>query len=50
MPVMDHNVVPVWNMGLTGEKITVAVLDVGVQHNHPDLKGSFVSLTAKHLK
>lgn len=33
----DINVVPVYGMGLTGAGVTIAVLDDGVQLNHPDL-------------
>ncbi|HEX2473132.1 MAG TPA: S8 family serine peptidase [Lacipirellulaceae bacterium] len=36
----DINVVPVWNMGYTGEGVIVAVIDSGVQMNHPDLIGN----------
>ncbi len=36
----DINVVPAWNMGYTGEGILVAVIDSGVQMNHPDLIGN----------
>lgn len=43
MPVMDHNVVPVYKMGITGRNVTVAVVDDGVEHGHPDLEGNFVS-------
>lgn len=44
MPVMDHNIVPVFKMGYTGKGVTVAVVDEGVQGKHPDLVDSFVSM------
>lgn len=40
---MDHNVVPVYKMEITGKGVTVAVVDDGVIHDHPDLEGNFVS-------
>ena len=41
VPVMDHNVVPVWKSGITGKNVNVAVVDDGVEHGHPDLTGNF---------
>lgn len=37
LPGQDINVTPVWNQGITGEGVLVAVIDNGVQTNHPDL-------------
>ena len=39
----DLNVAPVWNMGYTGAGVTVAVIDSGVQLNHPDLAANISS-------
>lgn len=46
---MDHNVVPVYKMEITGKGVTVAVVDDGVIHDHPDLEGNFVSKFSFHL-
>ncbi len=35
------NVLPAWSAGLTGAPVTVAVVDSGVDLQHPDLVGSF---------
>lgn len=40
----DINVLPVWKMGINGSGITVAVVDDGVDFNHPDLIDSWVLL------
>ncbi len=39
----DVNVAPVWNMGYTGAGVTVAVIDSGVELNHPDLAANISS-------
>ena len=37
----DINVVPLWEKGITGSRdIKVAIIDTGVQWNHPDLKAN----------
>ena len=47
-----YNVQGVWNMGFTGKGIVVAVVDEGIEKNHPELKQNFVSvlLTWHHLQ
>lgn len=39
---MDINVEPAWDMS-TGDGITIAVVDNGVQLNHPDLQNNLIS-------
>ena len=36
------NVISAWDAGYTGKEITVAVVDDGVDGNHPELKDNYV--------
>lgn len=42
-PGHDVNVVPVWRQGITGKGVVVCIIDDGVDYEHRDLKGKFVS-------
>lgn len=44
LPKLDLNVLPVWERGITGAGIRVAVLDDGLEHSHDDLRLNYVSL------
>lgn len=37
------NVVPAWKEGITGAGIVVTILDDGLESNHPDIIGNYVS-------
>ena len=37
----DINVEPVWKDGITGKGVVVAILDDGLEWDHPDLKRNF---------
>ncbi|KAF4520760.1 hypothetical protein B566_EDAN007389 [Ephemera danica] len=39
----DMNVWPAWQKGYTGQGVVVSILDDGIQTNHPDLAGNYVS-------
>lgn len=43
LPKLDLNVLPVWERGITGAGIRVAVLDDGLEHTHEDLRQNYVS-------
>lgn len=38
------NVIEAWKSGYTGEGTTIAIVDDGVDINHPDLKENIVSV------
>lgn len=39
----DLNVRQAWAQGYTGKGIVVSILDDGIEKNHPDLEGNYVS-------
>ncbi|EGD72409.1 protease PC6 isoform A [Salpingoeca rosetta] len=36
-----HNVLPVWNEGITGKGVVVTIVDDGIEYTHPDLKANY---------
>lgn len=38
---LDINVMPVWKKGVTGKKVVIAIVDNGVQPDHPDLAPNY---------
>ena len=45
---VSMNVRAAWSSGYTGKGVLVAVVDDGVNMNHPDLEDNFVSLSTSH--
>lgn len=41
LPKLDLNVIPVWNLNITGRGIVVSVLDDGLEHTHRDIKRNY---------
>lgn len=41
---MDINVTGVWEYNVTGQGVTVVVVDDGVEHTHQDIQSNYVSL------
>eukprot|EP01114_Cavostelium_apophysatum_P007186 TRINITY_DN1901_c0_g1_i1.p1 TRINITY_DN1901_c0_g1~~TRINITY_DN1901_c0_g1_i1.p1 ORF type:complete len:575 (+),score=136.02 TRINITY_DN1901_c0_g1_i1:46-1770(+) len=44
--VVNINVEPVWRSGITGEGVTIAVVDDGLEHTHPDLNANYKSASS----
>lgn len=40
---MDINVTGVWERNITGQGVTVVVVDDGVEHTHRDIQPNYVS-------
>jgi hypothetical protein len=38
---------PAWELGYTGKKVVVTILDDGIQYNHPDLQQNYDPLASK---
>lgn len=38
------NVQAAWAQGVTGKGVVVTILDDGLEKDHPDIKGNYVSL------
>lgn len=49
MPRLDLNVLPVFDMGITGQGINVAILDDGIEHTHTDLIDNYVSYVIMYV-
>ncbi|KAK0180404.1 hypothetical protein PV327_006048 [Microctonus hyperodae] len=45
LPKLDLNVIPLYQRGITGRGIRVAVLDDGIEYTHEDLKNNYVNPT-----
>ncbi|MGC9451074.1 MAG: S8 family serine peptidase [Oceanipulchritudo sp.] len=39
----DAQVRPAWDLGLSGEGVTIAIVDEGIQYRHPDLEPNWVT-------
>lgn len=42
---MDINVTGVWEHNITGQGVTVVVVDDGVEHTHQDIHSNYVTYT-----
>lgn len=47
---MDINVTGVWEHNVTGQGVTVVVIDDGVEHTHEDIQSNYVSLKRQNKK
>ena len=41
--IFDSNVAGAWNRDLTGQGVTIGIVDDGLQHTHPDLNPNYVA-------
>ncbi|KAF7414457.1 hypothetical protein HZH68_002946 [Vespula germanica] len=41
LPKLDLNVLPVYELGVTGRGVRIAVLDDGLEHDHDDLRNNY---------
>eukprot|EP01112_Ceratiomyxa_fruticulosa_P009561 TRINITY_DN2502_c0_g2_i1.p1 TRINITY_DN2502_c0_g2~~TRINITY_DN2502_c0_g2_i1.p1 ORF type:complete len:581 (+),score=144.40 TRINITY_DN2502_c0_g2_i1:486-2228(+) len=39
---VDVNVIPVWDRGIAGEGVVIAMVDDGLQRNHPDIAPGYI--------
>jgi subtilisin family serine protease len=46
----DSNVVGAWNRDLTGQGVTIGIVDDGLQHAHPDLNPNYVAADSDDLQ
>lgn len=47
---MDINVTGVWEHNVTGQGVTVVVIDDGVEHTHQDIQSNYVSYKKQRSK
>lgn len=43
-PMHDMNVKDAWLNGYTGKGVSIVIVDDGIDHEHPDFEGKYVSL------
>lgn len=44
-----HNVIDVWERNITGAGVVIAVVDEGLDPEHPELKANYVSYTIYYI-
>jgi subtilisin-like proprotein convertase family protein len=48
-PLFDANIEPVWNAGYTGAGVTIGIVELRWQRNHPDLAPNFNATASQNL-